>query len=63
MKIKVKIEYTVEVDVDFWAEEYGLEPSAKAVRADVKEYFTDIAHCPYADTTAEDERDRAVRIV
>lgn len=38
-KIRVKIDWTVEVDTDAWASEYGTDPSAKAVRQDVKAYF------------------------
>lgn len=61
MKIKVKIEYTVEVDVKDWAEEYSTEPTAAAVREDVKDYFNDIQHCPIAEHGAYNEA--AVRII
>ncbi len=33
--VKVKIEFTVDVDVDAWATEFGVEPAR--VREDVKE--------------------------
>ena len=33
--MKVKIEFTVDVDVDAWATEFGVEPAR--VREDVKE--------------------------
>lgn len=35
-KIKVRIEVTVEVDVDAWSSVYGIDPAK--VREDVREY-------------------------
>lgn len=39
--IRVSVKFTLIVDVDVWAAEYGIEPTAVAVREDVKAYFGD----------------------
>lgn len=41
-KIRVRIVQTVEVDTDDWSLEYGTENKARAVVADVKNYFENI---------------------
>lgn len=38
MKIKIPAQ-TVTVDLEVWAEEYGVEATPSAVRADIKAYF------------------------
>lgn len=42
--MKVKIEYTVEVDAQEWSNEFFIDKSD--VREDVKNYFQSIEHCP-----------------
>lgn len=37
--VRVALQMTVEVEVDTWAEEYGIEATAAAVRQDVKAYI------------------------
>jgi len=38
--MRVQIIETVNIDVQAWATEYDIEPTPKAVRDDVKLYFT-----------------------
>ena len=40
MKIKIKVPaQTIQVDVEDWALEYGIDATPTAVRDDVREYF------------------------
>lgn len=43
--MKIALNITVEVDPAAWAEEYGIEPKAAAVRADVQEYVRNALAC------------------
>jgi len=40
-KMKVKIQFTVEVDQEAYANYYGIDNTAEAVRADVRSLFSD----------------------
>jgi hypothetical protein len=55
--MKVKIDMTVAVDLDEWAETYGLEKDSATVRDDVKRWAANaVAHHP--DGLVELMRDR-----
>jgi hypothetical protein len=41
---RVRISLLVDVDVEDWAADYGLEPKPNAVRADVKRYIENTIH-------------------
>lgn len=41
---RVRISLLVEVDVDGWALDYGLEAKPNIVRRDVKDYFENTVH-------------------
>jgi hypothetical protein len=40
--MKVKVSYTIDIDADAWANEFGLDKSE--VRADVQQYLARIGH-------------------
>lgn len=42
--MKVKITTTVDVDPEAWAEEFNIESSPAAIRADVQTYFAQAVH-------------------
>ena len=43
-RLKVKVEFTVEVDQKAYADYYGIDDSANAVRADVRVLLGDPTH-------------------
>lgn len=40
--MKVKVSYTIDIDADGWADEFGLDKSQ--VRADVQQYLARLGH-------------------
>lgn len=42
---KVRFTATIEIDVEEWAEAYGLAPTARAVQEDVREAVFNHIHC------------------
>ncbi|MFB8351027.1 hypothetical protein ACFQ7W_05435 [Streptomyces niveus] len=43
--MKQRITFTLDVDEQAWAEEYGLDPAD--VREDVRSYMANLLHCMY----------------
>lgn len=41
---KVRISFTLDIDVETWATEYGTEPTVRAVAADVREHVASGVH-------------------
>ena len=41
--MKIRVEMTVEVDPNEWADQYGVEPDAGTIRQDVRAYVQHLA--------------------
>ena len=41
-RLRVRVTATYEVDAEAWATEYGIAPTARTVREDVKSYFGNV---------------------